>query len=178
MRSWLLATFVALLTMATPANAWWNKDWTYRKPVIVDTSPSGVNIAGPVGRTPVLVRLHNGNFTFTDSAENGADIRFVDSDDKTPLPYHIESYDAATGIATVWVSVTNVAGGEKHQIWLYFGNKSAGAGSDAKGTFDPDQSFVFHFAEAPGTPAADSTPEDTASAQEDEGVRGGYAELP
>ncbi len=157
MRSWLLATFVALLTMATPANAWWNKDWTYRKPVIVDTSPSGVNIAGPVGRTPVLVRLHNGNFTFTDSAENGADIRFVDSDDKTPLPYHIESYDAATGIATVWVSVTNVAGGEKHQIWLYFGNKAAGAGSDSKATFDADTTLDYHFGESPGAPPADAT---------------------
>ncbi len=157
MKKWYLAAFAALMTLATPAHAWWNKDWTYRKPVVVDTSPSGVNVSGAIGRTPVLVRLHSGNFTFTDALDNGADIRFVDSDDKTPLPYHVESYDAATGIATVWVSVTNVTGGEKHQIWLYFGNKSAGAGSDAKASFDADQSFVYHFGEAPGTPAADAT---------------------
>lgn len=157
MRKWYLAALAALMTLATPAQAWWNKDWTYRKAVVVDTSPSGVNVTGPIGRTPVLVRLHTGNFTFTDALENGADIRFVDADDKSPLPYHIESYDAATGIATIWVSVTNVAGGEKHQVWLYFGNKSAGAGSDAKATFDADQYFVYHFAEAPGAPAADST---------------------
>ncbi|KPF78552.1 hypothetical protein IP88_03410 [alpha proteobacterium AAP81b] len=157
MRKWYLAAFAALMTLATPANAWWNKDWTYRKPVVIDTSPSGVNVAGPIGRTPVLVKLTSANFTFTDALDNGADIRFVDADDKTPLPYHVDSYDASTGIAYVWVSVTNVTGGEKHQVWLYFGNKTAGAGSDAKATFDADQSFAFHFAEAPGAPALDST---------------------
>ena len=157
MTRWYVAALAAMLTLAAPANAWWNKDWTYRKPVTVDTSPSGVNVSGAIGRTPVLVRLHSGNFTFTDALENGADIRFVDNDDKTPLAYHVDSYDAATGIATLWVSVPNLAGGEKHQLWLYFGNKTAPAGADSKQTFDADQSFAFHFSENPGTAPADAT---------------------
>ncbi|WP_432788005.1 DUF2341 domain-containing protein [Novosphingobium rhizosphaerae] len=157
----VLAMVMALLGAATPAqaasDAWWNKEWSYRKAVSVDLSPSGVNVSGPVGRTVVLVRLHSGNFTFTDAMPNGADIRFVDSDNKTPLPFHIEHYDATTGIAVAWVSVPNLNGGEKRAIWLYFGNKSAPVGSDEKGTFDPDTMIALHFAENPGQPSADST---------------------
>jgi len=157
MGRFLMALLVSMIAFASPASAWWNKDWTYRKAVTVDTSPSGVNISGPVGRTVVLVRLHSGNFTFTEALNNGADIRIVDADDKTPLPFHLESYDGATGIATLWVSVPTLNGGEKHQLWLYFGNKTAPAGEDVKGTFDPDYSAVYHFSEGPGQPTADKT---------------------
>lgn len=158
----LLVAVAALAGLAAPARAaesqaWWNKEWSYRKAVSVDLSPSGVNVTGPVGRTVVLVRLHSGNFTFTDAMPNGADIRFVDSDNKTPLPFHIEHYDATTGIAVAWVSVPNLNGGEKRGIWLYFGNKSAPVGSDEKGTFDPDTMASYHFAQNPGQPSMDST---------------------
>lgn len=161
MARWILL-ITLMLGMASPAaaagsEAWWNKDWSYRKAVTVDTSPSGVNVTGPVGRAVVLIRLHSGDFTFADAMPNGADIRLVDSDNKTPLPFHIDRYDAQNAIATLWVSVPNVNGGEKRQIWLYFGNKTAPVGSDAKGTFDPDYMAVYHFGENPGQPALDST---------------------
>lgn len=153
----LLLAALAVVMMAAPANAWWNQDWAYRKPVTVDTTASGVNVSGAIGRTLVLVRLHSGNFTFTEALDNGADIRIVDTDDKTPLPYHIEKYDAQNGLATLWVSVPNLNGGEKKQLWLYFGNQESPAGGDAKASFDPDYQAVFHFGEGPGQPSADST---------------------
>jgi len=153
----LLAMLASLVVLASPANAWWNKDWKYRKAVTVDTSPSGLNVSGPIGRTVLLVKLTSGNFTFTEALQNGADIRFVDSDDKTPLPFHIERYDATTGIAYAWLSAPALNGGEKRQLWLYFGNENAPVGSDAKGTFDPDYMAVYHFGENPGQPSADAT---------------------
>ena len=157
-----LLALLLLLGLATPALAednagWWNKDWSYRKAVTIDSSPSGVNSSGPIGRTVVLVRLHSGNFSFADAMPNGADIRFVDSDNKTPLAFHVDHFDAGVGIATVWVSVPNLNGGEKRQIWLYFGNKSAPVGADEKGTYDPDFMAVYHFSDNPGTPPLDST---------------------
>ena len=151
------AMLLALFVLASPAHAWWNKNWTYRKAVTVDTSPSGLNVSGPIGRTVLLVKLTSGNFTFTEALENGADIRFVDTDDKTPLPFHIERYDATTGIAYAWVSVPALNGGEKKQLWLYFGNENAPVGADAKGTFDPDYMAIYHFNENPGQPSADAT---------------------
>jgi len=159
----LLMVLLSLLAFATPALAqegegnWWNQEWTYRKAVTVDTSPSGVNTSGAIGRTVVLVRLHNGNFTFTDALENGADIRVVDTDNKTPLPFHIEKFDATNGIATLWVSVPNLNGGEKRQLWLYFGNENAPVGQDVKGTFDPDYMAAYHFGDKQGAAASDAT---------------------
>jgi biopolymer transport protein ExbB len=153
----ILVVLLLWLGMAAPAQAWWNKDWSYRKPVAVDTSPSGVNISGAIGRTVVLVRLHSGDFTFTDALDNGADLRIVDSDDKTPLPFHIEKYDGANGMATLWVSVPNLNGGEKRQLWLYFGNKNAPVAQDVAGTFDPDYLLAYHFSENLGTPVVDKT---------------------
>lgn len=159
----ILTWLIALCAFATPALAqegaggWWNAEWPYRRAITVDTSPSGVNLSGPIGRTLLLVRLHNGNFTFADGLENGADLRLVDSDNKTPLPFHIERFDATNGIATLWVSVPNLNGGEKRQIWLYFGNKNAPAGSDIAGTYDPDTIAAYHFSENGGQPARDTT---------------------
>ncbi len=152
-----LAAAAATFLSSSPAFAWWQADWAYRKAVTVDTSPSGVNVSGAIGRTLVLVKLTSGNFTFTEALDNGADIRFVDSDDKTPLAYHIDTYDAKTGIATVWVSVPALNGGEKRQLWLYFGNKAAKAGQDVAGSFDPDTMAAYHFSENPGEPTKDMT---------------------
>ena len=153
----LLLVLGALPAAAQESAGWWNDEWSYRKAVTVDTSPSGINASGAIGRTVVLVRLHNGNFTFTDALENGADLRFIDADGKTPLPYHIERFDAANGLAAIWVSVPNLTGGEKCQLWIYFGNENAPTGQDAKGTFDADYLAAFHFGERPGQPSADST---------------------
>lgn len=153
----VMAFLLAMACLSTPAHAWWNKDWKYRKTVTVDTSPSGLNVSGQIGRTVLLVKLTSGNFTFTEAMQNGADIRIVDADDKTPLPFHIERYDATTGIGYLWVSVPALNGGEKKALWLYFGNENAPVGSDAKGTFDPDYLAVYHFGENPGQPSADAT---------------------
>lgn len=158
----ILTLLLAVFAIASPAFAqqsagWWNKDWPYRKAVTVDTSPSGANLSGAIGRTVMLVRLHDGNFTFPDALENGADLRVVDSDGKTPLPFHIERFDATNGIAALWVSVPNVAGGEKRALWIYFGNKNAPAGSDIPGTYDPDTIAAYHFGENGGQPVRDVT---------------------
>lgn len=155
---WLIAIFAFALPASAQDNAgWWNKDWPYRKAVTIDTSPSGVNLSGAIGRTVMLVRLHNGNFTFADALENGADLRVVDSDGKTPLPFHIERFDATNGIAALWVSVPNMNGGEKRRVWIYFGNKNAPAGSDIAGTYDPDTVAAYHFSENGGQAARDLT---------------------
>jgi biopolymer transport protein ExbB len=153
----LLALILSLGVFAAPASAWWQKDYAYRKPVVIDTSPSGLNVSGSIGTTLVLVRLSSGNFNFTDVLDNGADIRFIDRDDKTPLTYHVDSFDAKTGVATIWVSVPALTGGEKRQIWLYFGNKAAAVGEDIKGSFDADTIAAFHFSDSPGQASADRT---------------------
>lgn len=153
----LVLGFAAAMTLfPATANAWWNDEWQLRKKINIDASATGANITDPIGTVPVLVRLHSGNFRFSLAKDDGSDLRFVATDDKTPLKHHIEKWDALLGEALVWVSVANVAPGAKSDFWIYYGNKKAAATNDAKGTYDADTALVYHFNER-GTPAIDSS---------------------
>ena len=152
----LLVFALAATLVPSSAKAWWNDEWQMRKKITIDASASGANITDPIGLTPVLVRLHVGNFRFGAAKDDGSDLRFVAGDDKTPLKHHIEKYDGLLGEALVWVAVPDVQPGAKTDIWLYYGNKKAVATNDPKGTYDPDTLLVYHFNEL-GTPALDSS---------------------
>jgi biopolymer transport protein ExbB len=152
----LAGLIATLVLMPSPAKAWWNDDWSMRKKITLDSSAAGANITDPIGTTPVLVRLHAGNFRFSSAKEDGSDLRFVAGDDKTPLKYHVEKFDPLLAEGLIWVAVPNVAPGAKTDIWLYYGDKKAVSVADAKGTYDPDTLVDYHFAER-GTPSLDSS---------------------
>ncbi|MBK5373659.1 DUF2341 domain-containing protein [Pseudomonas sp. TH43] len=139
------------------AQAWWQDDWHYRKQIAVDTTPQGAAINQPLGRTALLVRLHTGNFTFDGVKDDGSDLRFVAADDKTVLNHQIESFDALMGMALIWVDVPNVEGGQRQDIWMYYGNQKAPATGNGQLTFDPNYTALYHFDGATGTPAKDTT---------------------
>jgi biopolymer transport protein ExbB len=153
----LLALLLPMLAPAPASAAWWQTDWSYRRQITIDTTPKGANISDPAGRVPVLIRLHSGNFSFGDAQETGADLRFIAADDKTPLTYHLETFDPLLGVAAVWVDVPDFPAGSAKQIWLYYANKKAPAAGDAAQTFDPDTALVYHFDQAAGTPPKDAT---------------------
>ena len=162
LRGWIVNSAMLLVVAALaalwpgPAAAWWNDQWSLRKKITIDTGPSGAAISDPIGATPVLVRLHVGNFRFATAKDDGGDLRFIAADDKTPLKHHVEKYDSLLGEALVWVSVPDLKVGAKNEIWLYYGNPKAPAAVDAKGMYDPDTVLVYHFAER-GTPPQDTT---------------------
>ncbi|WP_205287574.1 DUF2341 domain-containing protein [Luteibacter jiangsuensis] len=160
MNRFLLLTCLLLLGWMPSAHAdasWWNQDFAFRKAITIDTTARGGNVTTAVGRVPLLVRLHSGNFTFDGVSENGADVRFVASDDKTPLNYQIESFDPVLGVALVWVDVPQLAADSQQQIWMYYGNPKAQGGEKAGAVFDADYAAVYHFEEAAGTPPNDAT---------------------
>lgn len=128
------------------SHAWWNGDWSYRKKITLNTAASGADIKESLSSMPVLVRLHTGNFDFLGAREDGSDIRFVSGDDKTPLKYHIEKFDALNELAVIWVQVPKLEGtSDSDAVWLYYGNEKAPSGDDAKGTYDVNQVAVYHF---------------------------------
>jgi biopolymer transport protein ExbB len=151
--------FAALIAMAPHAAnaAWWNPDWSYRVKVDADAGPKGANIGDPIGRTQVLIRLHQGNFKFDTAKPDGSDIRFIAADDKTPLKFHIEKWDGLVDqVALIWVDVPDLAPSTVSNIFMYWGNDKAADVTDAKGTYDPDQMLVWHFEDENGLPK-DST---------------------
>lgn len=158
MQRLILSLLICLgFVLPATAQAWWQDDWHYRKQIAVDTTPQGAGINQALGRTALLVRLHTGNFTFDGVKEDGADLRFVAADDKTVLNHQIESFDALMGMALIWVDVPNVEGGQRQDIWMYYGNQKAPATGNGQLTFDPNYTALYHFDGATGTPAKDTT---------------------
>jgi biopolymer transport protein ExbB len=144
----LFGLLMAGMMICGSAAASWNPDWAGREKININTADDGVAIKGAVEDTPILVRLHTGNFSFTDAKPDGSDLRFIADDDKTPLKFHIERFDSVTELALIWVNVPKLAPGNKNGfIWLYYNNPKAPPASDAKTTYDVHQTVVFHFDE-------------------------------
>lgn len=127
--------------------AWWNDQWAYKKKITLDKAAmQQAGISAGQGAV-ALIRLHTGNFAyFLDVAENGKDIRFIAADDKTPLKYAIEKFDAINEMALIWVKLPdNIAAAEEPAIWMYYGNAAALDGQDSAGVYDVAQALTYHF---------------------------------
>jgi biopolymer transport protein ExbB len=146
-----ISALLTLLALVLPmsAHAWWNGDWKYRKKIVVNTSPTGADVKEGVANALVSVRLHSGNFLFSDAKADGSDLRFVASDDKTPLKYFVEVFDATNQLALVWVQLPRVAAASSSDFfYLYSGNEKAPGGGDAKSAYDPQTLLALEFGEA------------------------------
>ncbi len=157
-----LLKLLPLLLLASTALAaesnWWNPAWTIRKKIDIDTSGKGLAIAEPIGTTAVLVRLHDGVFSFMSSKEDGSDLRFVADDHKTVLKHHVEKWDSLLNEAYVWVQVPDLKPATASAIWLYYGNTTEAVPVDpAKETYEANTTLVYHFADA-AKAGTDSSP--------------------
>lgn len=170
---------VAFVAAPTPALAsWWNNDWSYRKEVVLDGTPQGASLEADLEQVPVLIRLHDGVFRFIDANPDGSDLRFVASDDKTPLKYHIEKFDPVFNLAFIWVAVPRLTTAQPVKLWMYYGNPKAASESDARALYDSAQAVVYHFADrsAPGNDATGyANHAVTSPAVEEEGLIGSAA---
>ncbi|MCB1275245.1 DUF2341 domain-containing protein [Prosthecobacter sp.] len=158
----LLITLGSHLTALSDLHAeeknWWNPSWTIRKKIDIDTSGKGLSIAEPIGTTAVLVRLHEGVFSFMSAKEDGSDLRFLADNHKTELKHHVEKWDSLLNEAYVWVQVPDLKPASATSIWLYYGNTTeAVAASPAKETYDDSTVLVYHFADA-SKAGTDSSP--------------------
>jgi biopolymer transport protein ExbB len=145
-----LATVALFLLLPLSAHAWWDKDWTGRKKITLDTKAAGITM--DTAQVPLLVRLSSANFDFLAGKEDGSDLRFLAEDDKTVLPFQIERFDSVNNLAFVWVQVPKLqAANITQHIWMYYGNTKAPAAAPTL-AFDAQQLAVFHFGETQGLP--------------------------
>lgn len=156
LQRFLLSLVLLAGVLPGSAMAWWNQSWAFRKQIVVDTGPTGANLQGESPAVPVLIRLHEGVFRFSDANQDGSDLRFVAEDDKTPLKYHVEKFDSVFNLAFVWVQVPQLKGGAQTKIWMYYGNAQATGEADPRDTYDANQTLVYHFGER-NAPPADAT---------------------
>ena len=148
LRSALLLVLTALLT--TQAQAWWQKDWTQRTRITLDTGATGVPLQANLSNVTVALRLHSGNFDFAAAREDGADLRVVAADDKTPLKFSVERFDGINELAVLWVQLPLLAAGsDKNVVHVYAGNAKATAEAQPL-PLDAGQRAVFHLGDAAG----------------------------
>jgi hypothetical protein len=117
--------------------------------LFLNTTASGAGIAGTVTNFPVLIRLREDNFDFTQAKADGGDIRFTKSNG-APFPYEIERWDPAARQAEVWVTVDTVFGNDSMQFFtMYWGEPVATIASDSAAVFDTATGFagVWHLGE-------------------------------
>jgi biopolymer transport protein ExbB len=149
---------VALIFLPAISLAWWNKDWTQRAVVTLNTSNSGVKTQETLSGVAIPVRLHSGNFDFVAAKPDGSDLRVVAGDDKTPLKFWIERFDSVNELAVLWVQIPSILPGtDKNTLYVYGGNDKAVADANGAGAAatvgDSATLAAFHFSEKDGIAA-------------------------
>jgi biopolymer transport protein ExbB len=166
-RSLLCSAFAfCCFALCSGAHAWWNDKWPNRVPLAIDTSKAGASVSENVADATVLVKLHAGNFQdFFALKDDLSDLRFIADDDKTPLKFHVDSFDIINQFIYVWVRVPQiVANVNSGRIWMYYGNAEAPAAQDGANTYDINTSAVYHFKAGEAIPRDASTNKLNASA--------------
>lgn len=118
--------------------------WSFWKKITIDHT----NVEADLENFPVLISI-----TDTDVRDNaqadGDDILFAAQDGVTKLSHEIESYDSTTGDIVAWVEVPALSATQDTDIYMYYGNSSAGNQQDIAGTWDNGFLSVWHLDEAP-----------------------------
>jgi hypothetical protein len=123
--------------------------WKYSRQLTLNTSVTGAGITNTVTDFPVIIRLNTATFNFSQAQSKGEDIRFSKANG-SPLPYQIESWDAAGYQAVVWVKIDTVRGNDSTQaITMYWGNPDIISNSNSVAVFDTAAKFqgVWHLGE-------------------------------
>jgi len=135
--------------------------WTYSGSLFILTTPDGANIATGTAETdfPLLVRLNASNFTFSQAASDGKDIRFSTAAGLS-LPYQIEQWDSVAGQAAVWVKIPSIAANARQEIKMYWGKSDAVSESDGTKVFNSANGFasVLHMNETVTDTVGNTTP--------------------
>ena len=167
----LISAVALSLTGCGKDETWWHEEWTLRREITVDTGT-----AEPLPGARVLVRLSDANYAFASGKDDGTDIRFIAGDNKTELPFFIESFNGALNEAHVWVKPEELKG--KSTFTLYYGNNGPKAvkADDSKTSFDADTVLAWSFSDkgtAPGDGTANGNNGDVPFAQVETGLIGG-----
>jgi hypothetical protein len=148
-----LAVIVACTGSAAAAGATQDslKAWKYSGTFYILTTSEGADLPATARESnfPLLLRLNRDTFDFSQAKANGEDIRFSDSSGAS-LAYQIEHWDAANGIAAIWVRIPAITGNSRQAITMYWGKADAATESNGAAVFSADNGYasVLHMNEA------------------------------
>jgi hypothetical protein len=142
------------VTNTAPATTWWNTAWLYRVPVTITSSTTYTN-------QQVKIQLDTRSLISAGKMRSDCgDLRVVDSDDATQLPYWVEPNTCNSQSTIIWVRVPSIPAGTK-TIYIYYGNPLATSQSDVNTVFFtviPNLQALFRLDEGPNSPATHADP--------------------
>src|SRR5574338_401119 len=119
---------IATAVVPLKGHTWLNGEWCRGE--VGFSNPGAV-----LNEYQVRINLNNPAI-FTSAKIDGSDIRITNVDGISLLPFWIESWNAASTQATIWVKIPSVAASPTTTtIYLYYGNASATSASNGESTF-------------------------------------------
>jgi hypothetical protein len=122
--------------------------WNHARKVVLNTTASGAGVyRESVTGFPVLVRLDESIFDFSDAAPDGEDCMFTKPGGEV-LPFDIERWDAPAGKAELWVLVDTVYPNDSMQYFVFhYGNGDVSGEPVAAPVFDSAAGYfgVWHL---------------------------------
>jgi hypothetical protein len=107
--------------------------WSYSAPVEVSNASCGSALSD----YQVLFTLNTSALVALGKIKaDGSDIRFLDEDNSTQLPYWIETGTMNTTATNIWIKVPSIPAGATKNIYMYYGNDLAVWSSYADFVFD------------------------------------------
>src|SRR3990172_7868952 len=141
--------------LPTSGGDWYDPDWQYRKKITIDHT----QVAADQTDFPILIGLASDSDLASkaqDSPSAGYDILFTSSNGTTKISHEIEKFDDSTGELVAWVEVPSLSSSTDTELYMYYGNASAGNQQDASGTWSNGYVEVWHLDETSGD-VGDST---------------------
>jgi len=134
---------------AKPANPL--PDWQYHGSVILRLPTAGSASPHAIATDfPLLLRLTSANFNFTQAADSGRDLRFLDVNGRN-LDYAIARWDAGTQKAEIYLRCDTLAPDRAAPAFsMYWGNPKAAAASNPAAVFPRSRGWtgVWHLDES------------------------------
>jgi hypothetical protein len=123
---------------------WWDLNFRRRRKIAFLNEARTENLDD----FPVLVSLDggpNGRIDYSQTQDQGQDLRFIDADHVTVLDHEIESWNEA-GTSYVWVKVPRIDPASNEDfIWMYYGNPATPDGQNARRVWSHGYRAVYHL---------------------------------
>jgi len=121
---------------------WWSCRWSRRRALSFNNAAIGEQLAS----FPLLLVLNSGRIDYSNTQDNGEDLRFIDANGVNTLDHEIERWDEG-GDSLVWVKVPQIDATDTDFIWMYYGNAAASAATpqQASQVWSAGYQAVYHF---------------------------------
>ncbi|MFP4162404.1 MAG: DUF2341 domain-containing protein [Chitinispirillaceae bacterium] len=136
-----------------------NGKYSFSRTIGLNTSPTGAEVSEDIPDFPVLVRLSESNFDFSQASSDGHDLKFTEPDN-TPLHFEIERWDPAEKKAEVWILLDTVYGNSDTQFFtMHWGDTISTPASLSGAVFDTAKGYqgVWHLSETEFPDVFDAT---------------------